>query len=129
MAKQVKGKSGTTYIVEDSPERRLAREEEAIVRRRAQERMDKFGEAELARVGGPVAWGICNVEEAEDQMQEYGSVEDAYYAYSANVEGTLNEWGFDMSTDRGEEVIKAARNAFDKKYLELTGYDFWKDVF
>ena len=131
MAKEIKGKSGTTYIIEDDGEasdRDVQRVMREIERRRVQERMDKFGEAELARAGGPVAWGTASAEEAEYQMQEYGSVENAYDAYSANVVDTLNEWGFDLSTDRGEEVIKVASNAFEEKYLELTGYDFWSSV-
>jgi hypothetical protein len=131
MAKEIKGTSGTTYIIEDDGEasdRDVQRVMREIERRRVQERMDKFGEAELARVGGPVRWGITNAEIAEDQMQDYGGVENAYDAYYNNVEDTLNEWGFDLSTDRGEEVIKAARDAFEEKYLELTGYDFWSSV-
>lgn len=79
----------------------------------------------LAEMGGPAAWGRGSALEAEDQMSEFGGVEGAYDAYSANVEDTLNEHGFDLSTERGRAVIIEAQEAFDEKYYELTGFDAW----
>jgi len=84
-----------------------------------------FDEESLAHAGGPVAWATSNAVAAQDQMHEYGGVEDAYHACVSNLEDTLNEWGFDLSTERGWEVIKAASDAFDKRYRELTGYDYY----
>jgi hypothetical protein len=87
----------------------------------------RFNEEELANAGGPRSWGLSNAEEAADQLGDYDSVEDAYHAYLSNVEDTLNEWGFDLSTDRGHEVIGAAQKAFDERFKELTGFDRWVD--
>jgi len=84
-----------------------------------------FDEESLTRAGGPVGWATSNAVEAEGQIVTYGSTEAAYHAHSSNVEDTLNEWGFDFSTERGDKVLGESMNAFEKKFYELTGFDFY----
>ena len=84
-----------------------------------------FDEESLAHAGGPVGWANSTAIEAEDQIATYGSTEAAYHAYSSNVEETLNEWGFDLGTERGRKVLGESMNAFDKKFYALTGFDFY----
>lgn len=82
-----------------------------------------YNEKELARAGGAVEWGVTNADAAHDQIGAYACPEDAYYACEPNVEDTLNEWGFDLSTARGRDVVGEASRAFDARFQELTGFD------
>ena len=89
-----------------------------------------LNEAALADAGGAVKWGNDQALEAVDQKDDptwEGELENVFHAYWESTEDTVNEWGFDHSTDRGSEVVGAAVGAFLAKFKELTGFDFYAE--